>query len=151
MIKHQGGCFCGNIRYSTEYDPMLVMACHCRSCKKLSGVGMTVLAVYGEGEVDFKGELKSYPYRGESGNIVHQEFCPNCGNNIMGNPEIIAGVIYLHVGSFDNPQAFTPKVEVWNKTKPTWFNGEGCIAESFEDNGTIERIQMLMENLDQRQ
>jgi len=151
MIKHQGGCFCGNIRYSTEYDPMLVMACHCRSCKKLSGVGMTVLAVYGEGEVDFEGELKSYPYRGESGNTVHQEFCPNCGNNIMGNPEIIAGVIYLHVGSFDNPQAFTPKVEVWNKTKPTWFNGEGCIAESFEDNGTIERIQMLMENLDQRQ
>jgi len=66
MIKHQGGCFCGNIRYSTEYDPMLVMACHCRSCKKLSGVGMTVLAVYGEGEVDFEGELKSYPIVGKA-------------------------------------------------------------------------------------
>jgi hypothetical protein len=59
--------------------------------------------------------------------------------------------MYLHLGSFDNPQAFTPKVEIWNKGKRSWFNGEGCIVESFEDNGTIERLQLLMENLDQRQ
>ena len=71
MIKHQGGCHCGNVRYSTAYDPMLVMACHCRTCKKISGVGMTVFAVYGEGEVDIEavGKLavlagvKGYPAR----------------------------------------------------------------------------------------
>ena len=53
MIKHQGGCHCGNIKFTTKYDPMLVMACHCRSCSKISGVGMTVFAVFGEGEIDF--------------------------------------------------------------------------------------------------
>ncbi len=151
MIKHQGGCHCGNIRYSTTYDPMLVMACHCRTCNKISGVGTTVFAVYAEGEVDFEGELTTYPYRGESGQFVHQGFCAKCGNNIYGNPEILEGVMFLHLGSFDNPLAFTPKVEIWNKTKPTWFSGAGCVVESFEDNGTIERIQILMENMDQRQ
>ena len=24
MIKHQGGCHCGKVRFTTEYDPMLV-------------------------------------------------------------------------------------------------------------------------------
>ncbi len=64
---------------------------------------------------------------------------------------MLAGMLYLHIGSFENPQTFTPKVEIWNKTKPVWFKSEGCIVESFEDNGSLERIQMLMENLDQRQ
>ena len=151
MIKHQGGCHCGNIRYTTTYDPMMVIACHCTTCTKISGVGMTVFSVFGEGEVDFEGEIKTFPYRGESGNCVHQGFCSNCGNNIVGHPAILSGMMYVPLGSFDNPLAFQPKIELWSKTKPSWFNGEGCIVESFEDNGTIERIQMLMENMDQRQ
>lgn len=151
MIKHQGGCHCGNIKFSTEYDPMLVMACHCKTCDKMLGVGTGVTAIYGEEEVSFEGELKRYSLRGSSGNQLHYEFCGNCGNNIVTKPDLIAGMMYIHVGSFDNPQAFTPKVEIWNKTKPVWFKSEGCIVESFEDNGSLERIQMLMENLDQRQ
>ena len=130
---------------------MLVMACHCKTCIKISGVGLTVFAVYGEGEVDFEGDFKTYPCRGERGNFVHQGFCSSCGNNIAGRPAMLAGMLYLHIGSFENPQTFTPKVEIWNKTKSAGFNGEGYLMESFEDNGTIERIQLLIENLDQCQ
>ncbi|MBQ32664.1 MAG: hypothetical protein CL923_08965 [Deltaproteobacteria bacterium] len=110
-----------------EYDPMLVMACHCKTCIKISGVGLTVFAVYGEGEVGFEGDFKTYPCRGERGNFVHQGFCSSCGNNgergnfvhqgfcsscgnnIAGRPAMLAGMLYLHIGSFKNPQAFTPR------------------------------------------
>ena len=55
MIKHQGGCHCGNIKFSTEYDPMLVMACHCRTCIQMFGVGTGITAMYGEDDVNFEG------------------------------------------------------------------------------------------------
>ena len=77
MIKHQGGCHCGNIKFSTEYDPMLVMACHCRTCIQMFGVGTGITAMYGEDDVNFEGELKRYPVRGGSGNQLHYEFCGN--------------------------------------------------------------------------
>ena len=115
------------------------------------GVGTAVSAIFSEEEVIFEGELKRYSALGSSGNQLHYDFCGNCGNNIATYPLLIAGILYMHIGSFDNPLAFTPKVEIWNKTKPEWFKSEGCIVESFEDNGSLERIQMLMENMDQRQ
>ena len=34
--------------------------------------------------------------------------------------------------------------------KCSWDKDDGSITTSFEDNGTIERIQQLLENLDQR-
>ena len=149
MIRHQGGCHCGNIKFSTEYAPLLVFACHCRTCIRMYGVGCSINVTYGENEVNFEGELKRYSCRGGSGNQVHYEFCENCGNNIVAKVDLIEGMMYLQVGSFDNPQAVTPKVEIWNKTKPSWFDSAGC-GESFEDNGSLDRMKMLMENLDQR-
>ena len=50
---------------------MLVMVCHLRSYSKISGVSMTFFAAFTEGEICFQGELKSYPYRGESGSAVN--------------------------------------------------------------------------------
>ena len=119
------------------------MACHCKTCDKMLGVGTAVSAIFSEEEVIFEGELKRYSALGTSGNQLHYDFCGNCGNNIATYPLLIAGILYMHIGSFDNPLAFTPKVEIWNKTKPEWFKSEGCIVESFEDNGSLERIQIL--------
>ena len=28
MIKHQGGCHCGQVRFQTEFDPLLVYQCN---------------------------------------------------------------------------------------------------------------------------
>ena len=113
MIKHQGGCHCGNVRYTTTYDPMMVMACHCTTCTKISGAGMTVSAVFGEGEVDFEGDIKTFPYRGESGNCVHQGFCSNCGNNIVGHPEILAK------GAPTQNAHLPAKIDVFEQNKQT--------------------------------
>ena len=51
MIKHQGGCYCGQVRFTTEFDPMLVMNCHCRTCKKISGANLSSFAAFYESEI----------------------------------------------------------------------------------------------------
>ena len=56
MIKHQGGCYCGQIRFTTEFDPMLVMNCHCRTCKKISGANLSSFAAFYESEILITGD-----------------------------------------------------------------------------------------------
>ena len=63
MIKHTGGCYCKNITYSTEYDPMLVFNCHCLTCKKLTGASMATVVVFYESEVEFSSEVKVFEYK----------------------------------------------------------------------------------------
>jgi hypothetical protein len=39
---------------------------------------------------------------------------------------------------------------LWSGNRPKWMQKAPTIIESFEDNGTVERITELLENLDQR-
>ena len=34
-----GGCYCGELRYVCEGEPMLKASCHCRECQYISGGG----------------------------------------------------------------------------------------------------------------
>ena len=36
-MKIEGGCYCGEIRYRVEGDPLLKVQCHCRECQFISG------------------------------------------------------------------------------------------------------------------
>jgi len=33
----EGGCACGAVRYRLTAPPLIVHACHCRDCQKLTG------------------------------------------------------------------------------------------------------------------
>jgi len=38
----KGGCACGAIRYELTADPMIVHACHCRDCQRITGGAFVV-------------------------------------------------------------------------------------------------------------
>ena len=151
MIKHTGGCYCKNITYSTEYDPMLVFNCYCLTCKKISGETISTAATFYETEVEFSGDMKIFEYKGGSGKSIYKYFCENCGCRLMTKVDLIEGLAYIPVGTFDNWNAFKPKVELWNEFKSDWVGKFDCVSTIFEDNGTLDRIQMCLENLDQRE
>ena len=151
MIKHQGGCYCGQIRFTTEFDPMLVMNCHCRTCKKISGANLSSFAAFYESEILITGDRQSFEYKGTNGKKMEKEFCGQCGSQIFTRPELIEGMVYLNLGNFYDWEAFKPKVEIWTDYKSSWLGKFDCVAETFVDNGALEKIQMFMENLDQRE
>ena len=77
-------------------------------------------------------------------------FVQNVVLRIYTQPDILEGMIYIQAGLLRDQIEFKPKVEIWAGSRPSWTNRPDCLVESFDDNGTIERISTLLENLDQR-
>ena len=67
-MSHKGGCACGAIRYELLADPMIVHACHCRDCQRITG-GAFVINLWIEKKfVAAQGaEPKSFTLAGGSG------------------------------------------------------------------------------------
>ena len=81
--------------------------------------------------------------------IVIIDFCLNVDASFF-KVDLLAGTVYIHLENFDDYHVFKPKIEVWKEEKCNRFKDDGSFMTSFEDKGTIERIQQLLENLNQR-
>ena len=149
MIKHQGGCHCGQIRFTTEYDPMMIVQCNCTRCRRMAGT-VSVGAMYSTSEIEITGNPKKYSCNGGSGMPVHNYFCQECGARVYTMPEAMEGFMGVTLGAFDDPLQFEPRAEIFANYKLKWLSDNGCIEESFEEGAVAERIQLLMENLEQR-
>ena len=150
MIKHQGGCHCGNIRFTTEYDPLLVAQCNCSRCRRIFGV-LSCSPLFGETELIVTGSPKVYKCKGGSGMDVWINFCPDCGCRVFSKFEAFEGFMGIPIGAFDDPHQFSPSNEIFTNYKLKWVKSDECIKESFEEAAVMERLQALMENMDQRE
>ena len=103
-----------------------------------------------EDELEIKGDITTHTYYGGSGLSLHLNFCPHCSTKIYSKPDILDGMVYVPAGLLHDQIDFMPKVEIWAKSKPKWMVGTDSILQAYEENGTIERITSILENLDQR-
>lgn len=79
----RGTCLCGGVRFEVTEPFERVAACHCESCKKLSGGGGTVSGrVRTEAIRILDGEdlVKSF----QPGEGSAKTFCSECGSNLFG-------------------------------------------------------------------
>jgi hypothetical protein len=142
-------CHCGSVEFTLQNDPMMHFACHCSDCQKIWGNSFFGYA-YSTDDICITGEVKKYSYEGGSGNQLHYVFCPECGSKIHSQPDLIEGMIYIPCGMLKKHYEFEPKVELFSSNKAPCFAQVKATAESYEHNGTIERIGELLENLEQR-
>ena len=106
MTTFEGGCYCGEVRYRAQGEPMMKAECFCRECQYITGgASVLVMAVPTDGFAITKGSTKRFT-RNDIPNAVTREFCPNCGTHILTRaPGFPHGVI-VKVGSLDDPKAF---------------------------------------------
>src|ERR1700691_5710164 len=111
-MKLEGGCYCGQVRYVAEGDPMLMGQCHCRECQYITGGSPNVfMAMPIAGFAYVKGEAKGFA-RSDLPRPVTREFCPNCGTHLVTRPQGFPAVI-VKVGSLDDPSVFKPAVAIY--------------------------------------
>jgi hypothetical protein len=114
-----GGCRCGAIRLLASGQPLSVIYCHCKDCRRSSGAPVSLFAGYRTGQVEMeRGTPKGYV----SSPGIKRSFCAECGTPLSYEDRRLEGEVYLHVGVFDDPQTFEPEVHDWVSQKLSWFD-----------------------------
>jgi hypothetical protein len=104
-MKLEGGCYCGQVRYVAEGEPMLKAQCHCRECQYISGGSPNMFMLMPPAGFKYtKGTPRQFS-RSDIENAVTREFCPECGTHLVTRRPGLPAVI-LKVGTLDDPSFF---------------------------------------------
>jgi hypothetical protein len=120
-MKLEGGCYCRNLRYVAEGEPMMKAQCHCRECQYITGGGPNMFIAMPVSGVGYtKGTPKQFA-RADLPNPVTREFCPECGTHVVTRPQGFPAVI-LKVGTLDHPEEFDPKMAIYTVDRQTFHH-----------------------------
>ena len=122
-MKLEGGCACRAIRYRVTHSPLIVHACHCRDCQRLTG-GPFVINLWIESKfVEPNGVApKSFRLAGGGGKHHHDVFfCGACGTTLWSRYHIVpSDCLFVRAGTLDTPEAVTPDVHIYTRSKLPW-------------------------------
>ncbi|GAA0355058.1 GFA family protein [Bowmanella denitrificans] len=117
-----GACQCGEVTYQLNAAPLMVVACHCKECQKLSTSAFSITAVVKAKDVEFQGQMQKWQRKADSGNINGAMFCPTCGNRLYHfNPEE-PDIIKLKPSNLSDTRLIQPTAHVWVSEKQDWFS-----------------------------
>lgn len=128
----EGGCLCGAVRYRVAWPPQALVTCQCRNCQKQSGGAISVVGVARRDDLTVAGELRTFEDRGDSGQAVLRQFCPNCGSPVLTDtPAAQAdGLIFFKAGTLDETADLKPTLHYFVGRAQAWLAlppGDQCL------------------------
>ncbi len=121
-----GGCLCKAVRYEIAAKPIAARMCWCRLCQYLGSGNATVNVAFPMSAITISGELHDYRSVADSGAVMHRRFCPSCGTPMFSEAEPRPHLIFVRVGTLDDPELVAPVATIWASQAPRW----ACIEES---------------------
>ncbi|KAF2659902.1 hypothetical protein K491DRAFT_775153 [Lophiostoma macrostomum CBS 122681] len=122
----QGGCMCGNVRYSVEGDPVKTALCHCTDCRKITGSTYSTNAIYPEGGFKVtEGTTKQHSKTADGGNTITSHFCGDCGSTMWREGATFPGLKVIKVGTLDDIDALAkakPSTELYAPERVEWVS-----------------------------
>jgi hypothetical protein len=85
------------------------------TCRKISGSAFNAFVIFPADRVTISGDMKGWSATPES----ERCFCPVCGSQVFDRDA--ADEIEIKLGTFDEPNLFTPTYEAWTKRRETWL------------------------------
>lgn len=122
MSKIEGGCLCGNIRYTCEAEPLLTVLCNCTHCQKQTGGAFSVNVALPRGSLNVQGEMACYVDTGDSGKTLNRYFCSNCGSPIASEPDAIPDLSVLKAGTLDDTSWLKPTMQIYCDSAQAWLD-----------------------------
>ncbi len=126
----EGGCACGEIRYRLTNEPMIVHACHCRDCQRLSGSAFALNLWIERKFVEASGgEPVAFPVPPGNSGKPHDVFaCGGCGTHLWNKYHRAPGdTVLLCAGTLDDPAAIAPDVHIFTRSKLPWLELPGGV------------------------
>ena len=111
-----GGCQCGGVRYRFAAEPARRSVCHCRMCQKALG---NVFAPFAGGPLSDFTWTRGAPKIFRSSDVGERGFCGDCGTPLTYR-DTRETMIFLTIGSFDDPSRLAPTVSLGEQSKLAW-------------------------------
>jgi hypothetical protein len=120
-MAHSGGCFCGQVRFHIDADPVGARLCWCRDCQRIASGSATFNVLFPQDAVHFTGTITTIERVADSGNVVRRGFCPVCGSQ-MYSATLNADTMPMRIraGTLDNPELLAPQAIIWAASAPAW-------------------------------
>ncbi|HYE29616.1 MAG TPA: GFA family protein [Allosphingosinicella sp.] len=119
----EGGCACRAARYRLRSAPLIVHACHCTECQRLTGSAFALNALIETDRVEtIAGTPRAFPVAGTSGKpqIIYR--CPVCATALWSHyPGAGAKLAFVRVGTLDAPARLPPDIHIFTSTKLPWL------------------------------
>jgi hypothetical protein len=121
-MTREGGCCCGAIRYRLRNDPLIIHACHCHDCQRITGSAFVTNLWIERKYVERSGpEPKTYVQPGGSGadNVI--SFCGACGTTLWSDYRSVKNpCLFVRAGTLDDPSWVVPDVHIFTRSKLSW-------------------------------
>jgi len=113
----EGGCQCGQVRFSIIGETRGTAICHCTSCRKAHSAPAVAWAMFKKSEVQISGSsFQKYASSAEA----QRGFCSACGTQISFEAAYMSGLIDIAVCSLDEPEPFAPSLHLWHSEHIPW-------------------------------
>ncbi|MCB1464413.1 MAG: GFA family protein [Nitratireductor sp.] len=134
-----GGCQCGAVRYRVSGTLAEPHVCHCRMCQKAAGNYFLPLARAESSNVEI---TRGEPGWFHSSDPVRRGFCGKCGTPLFLET-VGSGIIYVTLGSLDDPTALPPARQCGTEAKMPWFGSlHEMPGEATEDSDTMDGVPL---------
>jgi hypothetical protein len=119
----EGGCTCGAVRFRLISAPLVVHACHCTECRRLTGSAFALNALIESDRLEIlAGEARPVPVVGASGKPQPLFRCPDCQVALWSHyPAAGPKLAFVRVGTLDAPERLPPDIHIFTSTKLPWL------------------------------
>ncbi len=122
MTTRTASCSCGQLRVTTEGEPVRISMCHCLECQKRTGSAFGAQSRFPRERVKIEGTSTKWTRTGDDGGELTFSFCPTCGTTVYyvvkDQPELIA----VTLGAFADPTFPAPRFSVYETRKHPWVS-----------------------------
>lgn len=131
----RGSCLCGRVKFEVTEPFQAITACHCTSCKRLSGGGGTVNGRSRSDAVEIlegRGLLNTYqPDEGSA-----KTFCSECGSNLFGGGWPDSENASVRLSALDEPFDSTIEAHIYVRSVAAWETLPDDGAQRFDERST---------------
>ena len=130
-----GACLCGRVRFEVTEPFERVAACHCETCKKLSGGGGTVNGrVRTEAVRLLAGEELVKTFQPDEGSA--KTFCSECGSNLFGAGWPKSEFTSVRLSGLEDPYQGSIESHIFVRSLAPWEVLPADGVERFEARGS---------------
>jgi len=120
MKERRATCACGQLEVTCRGEPELVSRCHCMACQRRTGAPFGIAAFFDARNVAVTGETNVFRRISDSGFGIAFHFCPDCGSNVLWQPERKPGMWAVASGAFADPGFPAPTEDSFAETRHPW-------------------------------